>query len=162
MTKNIKKRISFLLSTLFYAGYFPKAPGTMASLLSLPVIFLICYGFGLTGLIIVSVVGFIFGLSAVKQVLLYTEHDPSFVVIDEFVGQSVTFLFVADILKHNSGLWWIYVAGFILFRFFDISKPYPASYADKKINNAFGVMLDDVIAGLYASVALFAVKIIFL
>ena len=147
------KKIAFLISTLFYSGYFPKAPGTFGSFVSLPIIFVICYNFGLYGLVLAVMLSFVIALFAVKKVLTYTEHDPSFIVIDEFIGQSVTFLFVADKLKgdYNSILYFI---GFILFRIFDVAKPFPVSYADKKIKNALGVILDDVFAGIYAAVIL--------
>jgi phosphatidylglycerophosphatase A len=91
---------------------------------------------------------------------MYTKHDPSFVVIDEFIGQAVTFLLIADKLKQFNGII-IYIIGFILFRIFDIIKPFPVSYADKKINNAFGVILDDVFAGLYAAIILYFIKYFF-
>lgn len=149
------KKLAFFISTLCYAGYFPKAPGTFGSFVSLPIIFVICYNFGLTGLLYVALFVFIISLVAVKKVLSYTEHDPSFVVIDEFIGQAVTFLPVANILKYNRSII-PYIIGFVLFRIFDITKPFPVSYADKKIKNSFGVILDDVFAGIYASILLYA------
>ena len=154
----MKKNIAFFLSTLFYSGYFPKAPGTFGSFISLPIIFIVCYNFGLFGLILTILISFIIALFAVKKVLSYTEHDPSFVVIDEFIGQAVTFLFVADILKNKYNVV-MYVIGFILFRIFDVWKPFPVSYADKKIKNALGVILDDVFAGIYAAIILFVFEV---
>ncbi len=147
------KKAAFLISTLFYSGYFPKAPGTFGSLVSLPVIFVICYNFGLYGLILTILVSFVIAFFAVKKVLHYTEHDPSFIVIDEFIGQSVTFLFVADKLRDDYN-WMLYFIGFVLFRIFDVTKPFPVSYADKKIKNSLGVILDDVFAGIYAALIL--------
>ena len=91
------KKFSFFISTLCYIGFFPKAPGTAGSLVSLPVIFFICYKFGLVGLVFTIIISFFVALLSVKKVLLYTKHDPSFVVIDEFIGQAVTFLFIAEI-----------------------------------------------------------------
>lgn len=147
------KNLAFFISTLFYCGYFPKAPGTIGSLVSLPIIFFINYNFGFTGLVITIVVSFIVAMFTVEKVLKYTAHDPSFVVIDEFIGQAVTFLLIADRLKYSKSVI-PYIIGFILFRLFDITKPFPVSYADKKIKNAFGVILDDIFAGFYATIIL--------
>lgn len=159
----MNKTLAYLISTLFGSGYFPKAPGTFGSFVSLPIIFVVCYYFGFVGLLATILIAFVIAMPAVKKVLTYTEHDPSFIVVDEFIGQAVTFLFVADLLKNNiSLLAFIYYAiGFILFRFFDVTKPYPVSYADKKIKNAFGVILDDIFAGVYAAVILKIITIIF-
>lgn len=154
------KKLAFLVSTLFYCGYFPKAPGTIGSLVSLPVIFFINYNFGFFGLILTIIVGFIVAMFAVKKVLMYTTHDPSFVVIDEFLGQAVTFLLIADKLKFSKNVI-PYIIGFVLFRLFDITKPFPVSYADKKIKNAFGVILDDIFAGFYATIILYFITYLF-
>ncbi|MBQ3835437.1 MAG: phosphatidylglycerophosphatase A [Elusimicrobia bacterium] len=165
MTKNL----SYVIATLFGAGYFPKAPGTFGSLVSLPIIFVVCYYFGFIGLLITVLFAFAVAMPAVKKVLTYTEHDPSFVVIDEFIGQAITFLPVADRLTWKFNTMYkvfnneillstdikfliLYLAGFVFFRLFDIYKPYPVSYADKKIKNAFGVILDDIFAGIYAAI----------
>ncbi len=152
----MNKNFAYIISTLFGAGYFPKAPGTFGSFVSLPVIFLVSYCFGLWGLLAMIIFVFAIAVPAIKKVLLYTEHDPSFIVVDEFIGQSVTFLFVVDVLKNNISLkaLVIYTVGFILFRIFDVRKPYPVSYADQKIKNEFGVILDDIFAGVYAAIFL--------
>ncbi|MEA5001005.1 MAG: phosphatidylglycerophosphatase A [Endomicrobiaceae bacterium] len=155
-----REKTAILAGTLFYAGYFPVAPGTFGSLISLPVIFIVCYFFGTLGLLTIIILSFIVSIISVKEILLHTEHDPSFVVIDEFVGQSVTFLTVAELLKRNADYWWVYIIGFLLFRLFDVTKPFPVSYADKKINNALGVVLDDILAGAYASVCLYVVVLL--
>ncbi len=151
------KQIAFLLSTLFYVGYFPKIPGTIGSLVSLPIIFYICYKFGFIGLLATIIISFIVAMVSVKEVLKYTKHDPSFVVIDEFIGQAVTFLLISDTLVSNTNIV-PYIIGFILFRIFDVTKPYPVSYADKKIQNAFGVILDDVFAGIYATIIIYIIS----
>lgn len=151
------KKLAFLLSTLFYVGYFPKVPGTIGSLVSLPVIFYICYKFGFFGLLITIIISFIVAMISVNKVLKYTKHDPGFVVIDEFIGQSVTFLLIANSLVLNTNVI-VYIIGFILFRIFDITKPYPVCYADKKIQNAFGVILDDIFAGIYATIILYFIS----
>lgn len=150
----MNKKMAFFISTLFYVGYFPKAPGTIGSLVSLPIIFFIVYNFGLVGLLITIIVSFIIAMIAVKKVLAYTKHDPSFVVIDEFIGQATTFILISQTLQYNNNII-PYIIGFVLFRIFDIIKPYPVNYADKKIQNAFGVILDDIFAGIYATIILY-------
>ncbi len=152
------KKLAFFISTLCYTGYFPKAPGTFGSLVSLPVIFVINYNFGFLGLFFITLIVFVISIFAVKKVLSYTEHDPSFVVIDEFIGQSVTFLLIANMLEYNTNIV-PYIIGFVLFRLFDITKPFPVSYADKKIKNALGVILDDIFAGFYATIILYFITI---
>ena len=155
----MKKKIAFMLSTLFYAGYIPKAPGTFGSFVSLFLIAPITYYFGFTGLMVLILISFILAMFSVTETLKYTKHDPSFIVIDELIGQAVTFIFVSNFLVNNNNLS-VYLFGFIFFRLFDVLKPFPVSYADKKIRNAFGVIFDDVLAGVYASICLLLTKII--
>jgi phosphatidylglycerophosphatase A len=155
----MKKKIAFMLSTLFYAGSFPKAPGTFGSFVSLFLIAPITYYFGFTGLMVLILISFILAMFSVTETLKYTKHDPSFIVIDELIGQAVTFIFVSNFLANNNNLS-VYLFGFIFFRLFDVLKPFPVSYADKKIRNAFGVIFDDVLAGVYASICLLVTKMI--
>lgn len=155
----MRKKMSFMISTLFYIGYFPKAPGTAGSFMSLFLIVPIIYYFGLLGLLSLIIISFILAMISISETLKYTKHDPAFIVIDELIGQTVTFIFVSKFLVNNNNLL-IYFFGFILFRFFDVLKPFPVSYADKKIKNAFGVILDDILAGLYASICLWIIKTI--
>lgn len=156
----MKKKISFLLSTLFGTGYCPKAPGTVGSLVSLPVIFLVCFNFGFNGLLILILIAYIIAFVSIKEVLKYTKHDPGFVVIDEFIGQAISFLFIANHLKNNTENLWIYIAGFLLFRLFDVTKPFPVGYIDKKFLTANGVILDDVFAGLYSAIFVYLIYLL--
>jgi phosphatidylglycerophosphatase A len=80
--------------------------------------------------------------------------DSSKIVVDEFIGQSIPILTIYNYIpKNNIGTFILYIViSFILFRFFDIAKPYPANKIDKEMKNGFGVMLDDVVAGVYASI----------
>jgi phosphatidylglycerophosphatase A len=144
------KKCSFILASVFGAGYFPKAPGTMGSLVTLPLVWLCWQWNGLTGIIALALTAFVLGCIATKEVLKHTKHDPSLVVIDEVAGQSLAFIFVAPYMN----LWWVYLAGFLFFRFFDIFKVGPVKWADEKVKNQYGVMLDDVFAGVFAAVDL--------
>ncbi len=151
--------LCYAIASVLGVGYFPVASGTAGSFVTLPIVFIIAYFWGLWGLLGLILLTMILGIISTKEVLKYTSHDPSIVVIDEVVGQSVTFLFVADRLQTNLKAWPIYIIGFCLFRLFDITKPQPAKWADTKLLNAWGVMLDDVFAGLYAGIALYVIKI---
>ncbi len=150
----MKQKISFLVATFLNSGRAPKAPGTFGSLATIPLAFVLAYFFGFSGIISGVIISFFIGAVAVKEVLKSTSHDPSFVVIDEVSGQLLTFAGVASYLHNNSSSLFFYVIGFVLFRIFDIFKPFPVSWADKKILNYWGVMLDDIFAGIYAGLIL--------
>ena len=151
--------MSYAAVSGFGVGYFPFASGTAGSFATLPFAFLFAYFWGFWGIVISSILVFIIGVITSKEVLKYTEHDPSIIIIDEVVGQLLAFVFVAKLLQNNLDAWWAYVLGFFLFRFFDIIKPEPAKWADTKLLNAWGVMLDDVFAGLYAGLFLYLINI---
>ena len=155
----MKKKISFILASFFGAGYSPVAPGTVGSLVTLPFVFALAYFYGSWGVTLLVLGSFALGVLATKEVLKHTKHDPSLVVIDEVAGQSLSFILIADSLNHNTNAWLAYALGFALFRLFDITKPNPVGWADKKILNAWGVMLDDIFAGVYAAVILYIISL---
>ncbi len=140
-----------IVVTFFFSGKSKFAPGTMGSLATLPLVMLL-YPMGVIGLFIGVLVSYFLGLYATNQILKNsTNKDPGFVVIDETAGQLTTFLFIAPFASLsllNLGM------GFALFRLFDIVKIWPCSYFDKKVVGAFGVMTDDVFAGIYAGLVL--------
>ncbi len=133
-----------LFVTWFGAGKSKCAPGTMGSLAALPV----AYGAYILGgnflLVIVSVLLFILGEFACREYLrMHPEKDdPKEVVIDEVAAQCL--LLSAFIPSLTS-----YLIGFLLFRLFDIFKPWPVSLADKHIGGSFGIMFDDLLAAIY-------------
>ncbi len=149
------KKTSRLLATFFGVGFAPAAPGTAGSLAALPLAFLLAYYFGTWGIVIGAAAAFFIGVIATHEVLKTSKHDPSFVVIDEVAGQLLTFALVADALQFDGDSWLLYLLGFMLFRLFDITKPQPAGWADRKLLNAWGVMLDDIFAGIYAALILY-------
>lgn len=153
----LKTQAAFAAATWFFSGLFPKAPGTAGSLFTLPLVFLLA-PFKVEG-IVTAVLVLFFGGEAVSRIVLKSQKatDPGYIVIDETVGQLLTFLWVAA----SGLLWQDYLIGFVLFRFFDIVKVWPASLIDRKTHNAFGVMSDDVIAGLYASFVLYGLHYFF-
>lgn len=151
------KKLAETIATFFGAGLSPKAPGTAGSLATLPLAFAVAYFFGRTGIIAVTIIVYFIGVWATHQLIKDNEEkDPSRVVIDETAGQILSFVLVAPYLYHNLSLnvLIIYLLGFALFRFFDILKMGPVKWADTKLKNAWGVMLDDIFAGLFAAVVL--------
>jgi phosphatidylglycerophosphatase A len=161
----VLKKISFAIASVGYIGFFPVASGTVASLATLPAVWLLDFAGGIPLLLAVLVLSIITGLIFTEIALKYSEDsDPSYVVIDEFAGQLLTLLPPLLFFKGSFPFWWIYLAGFVLFRFFDIIKPWHVGWVDKNVRGAFGVMLDDIIAGVYAAIiltaGLFAAEII--
>lgn len=133
-----------LLSTWFGCGRLPKAPGTWGSLAALPLAWMVSALAGPWGLLLT--VGLVFGIgvwAAETHARHSGEADPQAVVIDEVAGQCLTL--VAAPLDPLG-----YLLGFALFRLFDIAKPWPVSWADREVKGGLGIMLDDILAGVYA------------
>ena len=148
-------KINFLFVTLFGIGKIKLIPGSFASLATTLFLFFIFHIFNISPNIILIGVIIIFFISlyAVNIFIKELENkDPKEVVIDEFIGQSIPICLyeIAHSEPTNpSRVLTFYFIMFILFRIFDIAKPYPVSYYDKNFKNSFGVIMDDVCAGLY-------------
>ena len=141
------KRFTLFLATGCLLGYVPVAPGTVGTLAGIALFFVLSrLSFPLYTLTIVAFF-FLASWVAGETERIYQEKDCSCIVIDEIMGFLVA---MATLPAHPYFLFW----GFILFRFFDIIKPYPAGVIDRKIEGGFGVVLDDVVAGLYANLFL--------
>ena len=149
------KKINFLFVTLFGIGKLKKIPGSYASLLTTIFLFFLFHilNFSPNIVLIVIVVVFLISLYAVNIFIKDLDNkDPKEVVIDEFIGQSIPICLYEishEGTKETNQLLTFYFIMFILFRIFDIVKPYPVSYYDKNFKNSFGVIMDDVCAGLY-------------
>lgn len=149
----MSKKLALFIATYCGLGLSPKAPGTVGSIGTLPLAFALAYFFGLYGILIAAIIITIIGIIATDAVISGQEDkDPGKVVIDEVAGQLLAFVFVADALYRNTNLWWIYLVGLAAFRFFDICKMGPVKWFDSKTKNAYGVMMDDVCAGLMAGI----------
>lgn len=147
------KTLSFIIVSLFGCGKSPVASGTVGSFATLPLAYFLIQYYGTGGIIWGALALFFIGVVCSREVLKYTEHDPAIIVIDEAVGQLLSFLFVAESLKNSlEPAFFLYIFAFFCFRIFDIVKPQPAKYFDKCVLNEWGVMLDDVAAGLYAAI----------
>jgi phosphatidylglycerophosphatase A len=144
------KLLHKLLSTWFLSGTVTKMPGTIGSLASFPLIFIILHSKTLGALTIFIL--FIIALWSVGHYIKYynTSHDPKEVVIDEVVGQLLTILLTSLYQEIN---YLIVLLCFLFFRFFDIIKIWPINLIDKKIKNPLGVMLDDIVAAVLACIA---------
>ena len=154
------KTINYLFVTCFGIGSFRFAPGTITSFITIIFLYSLFHIINLSNNIILTILLLVFFYSfyAVAQYIKDNENkDPKEVVIDEFIGQSIpVYLYeIAHGVTKNhqeSILFYFYI--FILFRYFDIKKPFPVSYFDRKFKNCFGVILDDVVAGLYVVLTL--------
>lgn len=150
--------MSKLIATFFYVGLLPKAPGTWGSLAALPFAVILHNSGGFPALLIATLIVFFIGWWATIQETKGREnHDPGEIVIDEVAGQWITLLPASYVFaRHDLPMIWpALLTGFIFFRLFDIFKPWPVSWADRK-ETAFGVMFDDVLAGIYAALATIA------
>ena len=143
------------LVTMFGLGKVKTIPGTIGSLVTVIILYNLFHTFNvsLNKILLVLIIIFIYSFYAVANYIKYSENkDPKEIVIDEFIGQSIP-IYLYEIghgtEKLASEALYFYIYIFILFRFFDIKKPFPVNMFDKKLKNSFGVILDDVIAGLY-------------
>ncbi len=128
----------------FGAGFSPKAPGTVGTAVAVIVWWFALKDLPMLPYLIVLASAFLIGVFAAQWVIRRTGvEDPSLVVWDEFVGVWITLMFAP------SG-WYAPLLGFIVFRVFDIWKPWPVSWADRELSGGFGTMVDDAIAGIYA------------
>lgn len=147
-----------LFVTWFYSGLSPKAPGTMGTLAAMPVGYLIHMAGGMPALIAATLVAFFGGwwASALYMKANNKQEDPQEIVIDEVAGVWAV-LCLAPLMYLNPApetVNGMFVAAFIAFRLFDIWKPWPVSLADRRVKGALGVMLDDLLAAVYAVLTL--------
>ncbi len=148
-------KINLLFVTLFGIRKLKKIPGSYASLATTIFLFFLFHIFSFSPNIILICIIIIFFIS-LYAVNIFVKNldnkDPKEIVIDEFIGQSIPiclYEIAHEGTKETSQVLTFYFIMFILFRIFDIAKPYPVSYYDKNFKNSFGVLMDDVCAGLY-------------
>ena len=148
-------KLNFLFVTLFGIGNLKKIPGSYASLATTIFLFILFHILNISPNIVLIgvIIVFFISLYAVNIFIKDLDNkDPKEVVIDEFIGQSIPiclYEIAHEGTKETSQILTFYFIMFILFRIFDITKPYPVSYYDKNFKNSFGVIMDDVCAGLY-------------
>ena len=160
------KTFNSLFVTMFGLGKIKFIPGTIGSLATVIILYVIFHilnvssNFVLLGLVII----FIYSFPAVSSYIKDNENkDPGEIIIDELIGQSIP-IFAYEIShgteKSSDKALIFYCICFVLFRFFDIVKPFPVSFFDKNFKNSFGVIMDDVCAGLYVILSLICFMIL--
>jgi len=160
------KTFNYLFVTCFGIGSFRFAPGTITSFITTIFLYSLFHIIKLSNnvILIALVLIFIYSFYAVSEYIKENENkDPKEIVVDEFIGQSIPiylYEMAHGIMKNpqESVLFYLYI--FILFRYFDIKKPFPVNYFDKKFKNSFGVIIDDVVAGLYVVITLIIFMIV--
>lgn len=146
---NSKEKIFSSLATLGFVGHLPKAPGTWGSLVAVFLAPWLFIPFSLTlKLIILSVLFIIGSWACTAAEKHFGRKDPGQAIIDEVLGQWTTFLFISSVSI------FVLALGFFLFRLFDISKPFPIRQSETWLPGGYSVMLDDLVAGIYALAAL--------
>ena len=156
----MNKKFNSIFVTMFSLGRIGFIPGTFGSLATVIFLFICFHILNISSdiILIILIITFAYSFIAIKN---YTENnenkDPGEIIIDEFIGQAIP-IYLYEIshgtVKTMDQAVIIYTVCFILFRFFDILKPFPVSYFDKKHKNSFGVVMDDVCAGLYVVLSL--------
>ena len=160
------RTLNTLFVTMCGLGKVPKIPGTFGSLATVILLYIFFHVLNFTskviliGLIIIFILSF---LSVAFHIKDNDNKDPKEIVIDEFIGQSIP-IYLYEIShgteKSPDEAIIFYSICFILFRFFDIVKPFPVSYFDKNYKNSFGVIMDDVCAGFYGVLSLICLMIL--
>ena len=152
------KQLNILILTMFGVGNSKFAPGTVASFVTC-LIYIWCYNSQVNILFLIFGVFFIFftsiySIDSFKD--SFSDIDAKEIVIDEFIGQSIPVLTIYSFFEDdNVGIFIFYTfISFVLFRLFDVWKPYPINKIDKNIKNGFGVILDDLVAGIYSIIIL--------
>ena len=140
-------RFFLILATGFGVGYSPVAPGTLGTLVAIPIYYFLSEN--PSPLYEITLIGFFFLSVWISEnaEVFFRKKDDSRIVIDEMMGFLITMLWVPKTTL-------FIILGFILFRFFDILKPFPIRHLEKRLKGGFGVVLDDVMAGVYANVML--------
>ena len=161
------KKINLLISTFFGNGYISKIPGTFTSFSTSIILYILFELLNFKNLnyilILYSIVFFYSFYAVMDSETEFENNDPRQIVIDEVLGQAMpliltVYLSINNLINIPVEIY--YLLSFILFRFFDIVKPFPVSYFDKKHKNFFGIIMDDIMAGLYSMIIiyLFALK----
>jgi phosphatidylglycerophosphatase A len=141
-----------IIATGLGTGLLPVTPGSWGSLLALPIGWAIVAAAGKIGLAVAVLCALALGTWAANRVIEESGlHDPGAIVVDEVVGQWIVLLAAPQ-------RFWTYALAFLFFRLFDILKPWPVGWADRNVGGGFGVMLDDLLAAVYAVLVLLAVE----
>ena len=162
------KKINVLISTFFGYGYLTRMPGTVASLVTTIFIYISYEYLEYTDLkfsLVFFTLLFFYSFYAVKDAEKeFKDKDPKQIVIDEVLGQAmplILLLYLNQTKQLNIHIEIYYLLSFFIFRFFDILKPFPVSYFDKSFKNYFGIIMDDIMAGLYTMLLIYLISLKF-
>ena len=151
---------------MFGLGKIKFMPGTIGSLATTIILYYLFHSFNITSNIILVglIIIFIYSFYAISTHIKDSKNkDPGEIIIDEFLGQSIP-IYLYEIshgtIKESDEAIVYYIIFFILFRYFDIAKPFPVNFFDKNFKNCFGVIMDDICAGLYVVLTLVCFMII--
>ena len=154
------KTLNTLFVTMFGLGKIPKIPGTFGSLATVIVLYFLFHILNISSNIILVglIIIFIYSFSAIASHIKDNKNkDPKEIIIDELIGQSIP-IYLYEIShgteKSPDEAIIFYCICFVLFRFFDIAKPFPVNFFDKNFKNSFGVIMDDICAGFYVVLTL--------
>ena len=150
------KKFNLLFLTLFNIGKIKNAPGTAASLITCLLFLLLINIFNISIIFLFTLAIFAYSFVAINNSFdEFSSSDPQEIVIDEFVGQMLPLLAIPiyETLYLLPKMYYC-IPAFLLFRLFDILKPYPVSHVDKNVKGAIGIMLDDIFAGIYTIISL--------
>ena len=152
-------KISQIFSTLFFIGYVKWAPGTFGSIFSLITIIFLHNIVNKNEFIILFICVFLMATICVK---IYSKsvnnHDAKEIIIDEFLGIYLIIIFSYDFKIFNNEFVKILLI-LLFFRIFDILKPFPANWIDKNLKNSYGIILDDIVAGIYTIITLALINV---
>ena len=162
------KKINVLVSTFFGCGYITKIPGTITSIVTTILIYLAYEYLGFTDLkflVIFFILLFLYSFYAVKDSESeFKNKDPRQIVIDEVLGQTMPLILLLYLSQNNQldiQIEIYYVLSLLFFRFFDILKPFPVSYFDRNFKNYFGIIMDDIMAGIYSMFLIYLISLKF-
>lgn len=160
------KQFNFLFVTMFGLGRIGFIPGTFGSLATVILLFICFHILNISSniILLILLITFAYSFIAIKNHTKDSKNkDPGEIIIDEFIGQAIP-IYLYEIShgteKATDQAIIIYAICFVLFRFFDIKKPFPVNFFDEKFKNSFGVIFDDVVAGLYVILTLVIFMII--
>ncbi|MCB9493662.1 MAG: phosphatidylglycerophosphatase A [Epsilonproteobacteria bacterium] len=157
---NLQARLSEVIATLLYVGYVPYAPGTIASFVTVVAAYVFSFS-RLNQPLVMLFLSVLFAIGCLSSHFfirlspsINSDDDPGIIVIDEVFG-----MMIALVCVPGDVMW--YGMAFILFRIFDIAKPYPISFCERNIRGFLGIMLDDLLAGLGARFVLWAMMTLY-
>ena len=162
------KKINLLISTFFGNGYVSFIPGTLTSLSTLIILYVFFEVFNFKNLnyilVLYSIIFFYSFYAVMDSENEFENKDPRQIVIDEVLGQAMPIILIVYLSSNNLiniPVEIYYLISFFLFRFFDIVKPFPVSYFDKQHKNFFGIIMDDIMAGLYTMIIIYIISLKF-